>query len=101
MEQGLSGLAVFSWGLALLLAGAAILLGRVFPLWLGWGALLPGAAQLASGISIYFVGFERHRLGVLASLLCLVWTAAAAISMWREARAQSLVERLSPKSDRS
>jgi hypothetical protein len=83
IEQGLSGLAAINLGITLALCGGAIIASRVLARWLGWAAVLVGAAQLVSGVSIYSLGFSQHVLGFWAGVSLLAWMLAAAVVLWR------------------
>ena len=83
IEQGLSGLVAVNLGIALLLSGSAILSTRVFPRWLGAGAVPVGVVYLAGGVRLYYLGFSQHMLSFWSSVLLLIWLLAAAYSLWR------------------
>jgi hypothetical protein len=84
IEQGLSALVAFNLGLALLLIGAAILVSRVFPKWLGAAALPVGTVYSVAGVSLYYFGFSQHVLSFWSGVLLLIWLFAAAYALWRE-----------------
>jgi len=83
IEQGLSGRAAINLGITLALCGGAIISSRVLARWLGWAAVLVGAALLVSGVSIYSLGFSQHVLGFWAGVLLLAWMLTAAVVLWR------------------
>jgi len=83
IEQGLSGMVAINLGIALALLGGSIILSRALPSWLGWTAALAGAAQLVTGISLYFLGFSQHVLAFWAGVSLLIWMLAAAVVLWR------------------
>jgi hypothetical protein len=76
-------------GLAYLLAGAAIVLGKGYPRWLGWPAVITGSGALLAG-STRFAGMNlvsyplRYGAFVIPSTL---WLAVVGMFLWRR-RAQ-------------
>jgi hypothetical protein len=83
IEQGLSGMVAINLGIALALLGGSIISSRALPSWLGWTAALAGAAQLVTGISLYFLGFSQHVRAFWAGVSLLIWMLAAAVVLWR------------------
>ena len=92
IEIGTSSLWALSWGIALLLFGLAIALGRAYPRFLGWIAIAVGAGQVVSALSLAYNGFpDPSSEGPLVlvfmatSLISLPLTLLLAFYLWRKA----------------
>ena len=86
IEQGVSALVAFNFGLTLLLSGTAMRTSQVLSNALGAAALLVGVAYVATGVALYYVGFAAHVLTFWSSVLLLTWLTSAALVLWRENR---------------
>ena len=90
-EIGMNSLSNFLTGLTLVLYGAAIALGRVYPRWLGWMAVVSGAAFMYHGaVEVAYEGFVPSVIKLMGLLLLAVWAFIMAILMWRNGSARSI-----------
>jgi hypothetical protein len=75
-------------GLPYVLLGAAIVLGRVYPRWLGWVAVVAGSGALLAGttrfLGIRLVPYPLLYGGFVIPLT--LWLAAVGVLMWRRAQ---------------
>lgn len=75
-------------GLPYVLLGAAIALGRGYPRWLGWVAVVAGSGALLAGTT-RFLGIDLVPYPLLYGGFVLplnIWLAAMGVLMWRRAR---------------
>jgi hypothetical protein len=80
----MNGLSFFLAGLTLLLYGAVIAPGAVYPRWAGWMAALSGAALMNNGaVEVAYGGFGPSTVKLVGILLLAVWAFVMAVSMWR------------------
>jgi len=84
IEQGASALVAFNLGVTLLLCGTAMFTTRVLSKGLGAAALVVGVAYIATGVTLYYVGFAAHVLTFWSSALLLIWLASVAYALWQE-----------------
>jgi hypothetical protein len=75
-------------GLPYLLLGAAIVLGGVYPRWLGWVAVLAGSGALLAGTTRFLgIGLVPYPLLYGGFVIPLsLWLAAVGVLMWRRAQ---------------
>ncbi len=85
VEIGLTGFTQLTLGIALLLYGLAIVLGRGYPRLLGWAATAIGALFVAVGVVTAHYGFADLRLTTTAGLLLALWFLLLAVNLWRRA----------------
>ncbi len=85
LEKGLSGFFHLSNGMTLLALGLSIAFGVLYARWLGWVAVLAGAAFLVGGVITARTGFSPSagRFLTPALLLLAVFLVGVSISMWR------------------
>ena len=75
-------------GLPYVLLGAAVVLGRGYPRWLGWIAVFAGSGALLAGTT-RFLGFELVPYPLLYGGFVIplsLWLVAMGIFMWRRTR---------------
>lgn len=91
IEIGTSSLWALSWGIALLLFGLAIALGRAYPRYLGWIAIAVGAGQVVSALSLAYNGFPGPTsegplvlVFMATSLISLPLNLLLAFYLWRK-----------------
>ncbi len=75
-------------GLPYILLGVAIVLGRAYPRWLGWIAVVAGSGALLAGTTRFLgIGLVPYPLlyGGFVIPLC-IWLTAMGALMWRSAR---------------
>lgn len=75
-------------GLPYVLLGAAVVLGRCYPRWLGWVAVVAGSGALLAGTT-RFLGFGLVPYPLLYGGFVIplsLWLAAMGVLMWRRAR---------------
>lgn len=74
-------------GLPFLLAGAATVLSRRYPAWLGYVGLVGGAASLLGGV-LQFLGVVpgTERLVIVPAQLVSLWMVAMGVLLWRAGR---------------
>lgn len=75
-------------GLPYVLLGASVVLGRGYPRWLGWVAVVAGSGALLAGTTRYLgIALVPYPLlyGGFVMPLC-IWLAAMGVLMWRRAR---------------
>jgi hypothetical protein len=83
-EIGMNGLSYFLAGLTLFLFGLAIVLGRVYPRWVGLVAAISGTALMYNGaVEVAYEGFVTSIVKLVGLLLLAVWAFAMAAFMWR------------------
>jgi len=93
-EIAMNSLSFFLAGLTLFLYGLAIVLGSVYPRWVGWMATVPGAALMYDGVGVVaYEGFVPSIVKMVGLLLLAVWAFIMALLMWRNAGRQSGVRR--------
>jgi hypothetical protein len=87
IEIGLASMVILFFGLTAMLYAAAFLLGDG-PRWLGWLALVSGAAMLVAGVFYAYAGFSDAAMMVSmpASLLLMLWSVAVAVFLFRSSR---------------
>jgi hypothetical protein len=83
IEIGLTSFAEFTWGVALLLFGAAIVMSLIYPAWMGWAAIVVGCTWVGVGLLVAHNGFADIVPTMVATGLLGVWLIALAVSMWR------------------
>jgi hypothetical protein len=79
-EWGFQGYFRFSLGLALGLFGAAILVSRLVPSWLGWVVTGAGALYVATGIDVGYSGLDSS-FGDVARLILVLVTLIFAVGL--------------------
>jgi hypothetical protein len=83
IEQGLQSYSNILIGLALLLLGAAIAVGRSYPRWLGAIAAGSGLAWMIHGAMVPYVGFFDSTPRLVGMALLVIWGLTMATLMWR------------------
>lgn len=75
-------------GLPYVLLGAAIVLGRGYPRWLGWVAVVAGSGALLAGTTRFLgIGLVPYPLLYGGFVMPLsIWLAAMGVLMWRRTR---------------
>jgi hypothetical protein len=88
LEEGFNAIFGLTLGLAVILVGAAMLRGAVYPHWLGWIGGAIGMAVLIHALLVAETGFSpTAQAWVLARNPALrIWTAVAGALMWRRRR---------------
>ncbi|WP_418607328.1 hypothetical protein [Georgenia sp. SUBG003] len=88
-EKGLSAFFQLLNGIALLTLGLAMVLGRLFPRWLGWVGVIAGLGALPGSVVVAYTGFSATAALVLqpAAVLGAVFLIGTAVVMWRKGRA--------------
>ncbi len=88
VEEGLNAVLGLTLGLAVILAGAAMVRGAVYPRLLGWVGAAIGIGVLIGAIIVAETGFSpTAQVWVLARNPALwLWTAVAGVLMWRRLR---------------
>lgn len=78
-------------GLPYVLLGAAVVLGRGYPRWLGWVAVVAGSGALVAGTTRFLgIGLVPYPLLYGGFVIPLsIWLAAMGVLMWRRARTGS------------
>jgi hypothetical protein len=98
-EIGLNSLAFTFVGVTAVLGGIAILFSKEYPRWLGGLAAVAGITYAVHGVGVAYRGFGQSIPGLVAEILFVVWTLAAAVLMWRRGSRTTAGSRPSP--DRS
>lgn len=70
-------------GVTLLLYALAMALGTSYPRWLGWLAAGSGAAWIAHGVMVPYVGFFNSIPRLIAIVLLAGWAFIIAVFLWR------------------
>jgi hypothetical protein len=85
IEVGMASLLGAVFGLTISVFGVAMLLGRRFPVWLGWVGLLGGLGTVAGGVAQAYTGFSglSMALSMPASCVLLVWALVVGVFLWR------------------
>jgi hypothetical protein len=85
IEIGLASTASLLFGLTVIAYGVALLRARVYPLWIGAFALVPGIGAAIAGVLMAYSGFSALAMAVSlpASALLLVWMLGIGVLMWR------------------
>ncbi len=88
LEEGMNAVFGLTLGLAVILVGAAMVRGAVYPHWVGWIGAAIGIAVLINAVLIAETGFSPiAQAWVLARNPALwIWTAVAGVLMWRRLR---------------
>jgi Cu/Ag efflux pump CusA len=83
----MNSLSFFLVGLTLFLYGLAIALGNVYPRWVGWMAIISGAAFMYHGAVVRaYKGFGPSIPNLVGFILLAVWAIIMAVLMWRNSR---------------
>ena len=83
-EMGMNSLSNLLSGLTLFLYGLAIALGNVYPRWVGWMAVVCGAAFMYHGaVVVAYEGFVPSVPKLVGLVLLVVWAFIMAVLMWR------------------
>lgn len=87
IEIGLAGFLSVLSGLAVFSLGVAILSGARYPTWLGVVGALDGLGMLAAGAAQASMGFSgvAMMLSMVSSSAFLLWAVLAGVLMWRRA----------------
>jgi hypothetical protein len=84
IEIGMNSLSYFLAGLTLFLYGVAIVLGTVYPRWVGLIAVVSGVALMYNGVvEVGYEGFVASIVKLLGLALWALWAFIMAILMWR------------------
>ena len=88
IEIGLTSFFSLVFGSTLAVFGLAMLLGTLYPAWLGAAGVLGGLGTIAVGVEQAFSGFSDVALTMFMVVgpVDLVWTIVTGILMWRLAR---------------
>jgi hypothetical protein len=101
-EIGMNSLSNFLTGLTLFLYGLAIALGILYPRWVGWMAVVSGAAFMYNGaVEVAYECFVPSTTKLVGLLLLAVWAIAMAILMWRNGSARRIARLASATSTSS
>ena len=68
-------------GLTLILYGLAIVLGTVYPRWLGWLAAASGVAWIVHGLMVPYIGLFDSIPRLVAIILMALWAFIIAVLM--------------------
>jgi hypothetical protein len=86
-EIGINSLSKFLAGLTLFLYGLAIAFGITYPRWVGWMALVSGAALMFHGaVVVSYKGFVPSIPNLMGLVVLAVWAFIMAVLMWRNSR---------------
>jgi hypothetical protein len=102
LEEGFNACFGLTLGLAVILAGASMVRGALYPRWMGWIGGAIGIGVLIGSILVAQTGFSpTAQVWVLARNPALgIWTAVAGVLMWRRVRLlDSTLPTSSPGSD--
>jgi hypothetical protein len=84
IEIAMNSLSNLLSGLTLFLYGLAIALGNVYPRWVGWMAVVCGAAFMYHGaVVVAYEGFVPSIPKLVGLVLLVVWAVIMAVLMWR------------------
>jgi len=85
VEVGLASMVSLVLGLTVTIGGAALLIDRTYPRWLGTLAIVGGIPTVIAGVVLAYTGFSATEMAVSmpASSLVLVWMLALGVAMWR------------------
>ena len=86
IEIGLASITALLFGLAVFLYGIAIIVDDATSSWLGLFGAFAGAATLASGLGLAYGGFSSTAMNVniWSTLLALVWCVCAGVLLLRD-----------------
>lgn len=88
VEIGLTSFSQLTLGIALIVFGLAIALGRAYPRLLGWAGTALGALYLVVGVLVAHNGFTVVGLTASAGILLALWFLFLAVNLWRRAGAE-------------
>ena len=72
------------FGITVTVYGVAIIRSPVYPIWVGFLAILGGLGTAAGGVVLAYTGFsESMMISMLANRLLLVWMIVVGVLMWR------------------
>jgi hypothetical protein len=85
VEIGLASTASLLFGLTVIAYGVALLRARIYPVWIGIFALLPGIGSALAGVLMAYSGFSALAIAIStpASALLLLWMLGIGLMMWR------------------
>jgi hypothetical protein len=84
IEMGMNSLSYFLAGLTLFLYGVAIVLGSVYPRWVGLIAVISGVALMYNGVvEVAYEGFVASTIKLVGFALWALWAFIMAVLMWR------------------
>jgi hypothetical protein len=87
IEIGMNGLSKFLAGLTLFVYELAIGFGIVYPRWVGWIAMVSGAALMYHGaVVVSYQGFVPSIPNLVGLVLLAVWAFIMAVLMWHNSR---------------
>ena len=83
-EVGLASLTSLLFGITVTVYGVAVIRSPVYPIWVGFLAILGGLGTTAGGVVLAYTGFsESMMISMLANRLLLVWMIVVGVLMWR------------------
>ena len=85
VEIGLASTASLLFGLTVIAYGVALIRGRIYPVWIGIFALVPGIGSAIAGVLMAYSGFSALAMAISmpASALLLLWMLGIGVMMWR------------------
>ena len=88
VEIGFASLASLLFGLTVIVYGAALIIDRTYPNWLGVFAIIGGVLTAAAGVVMAYTGFSGVAMAINmpASSILLLWMLALGVLMWRRGR---------------
>ena len=87
VEAGLASLTSLLFGITVTVYGVATILSPIYPVWVGFLAILGGLGTAAGGVVLAYTGFSESMMmiNMPASLVLLVWMIVVGVLMWRRA----------------
>ncbi len=87
VEAGLASLTSLLFGITVTAYGVALILSPVYPIWVGFVAMLGGLGTVAGAVILAYTGFSASMMmiNMPANLLLLVWMIVVGVLMWRRA----------------
>ena len=85
VEAGLASLTSLLFGITVTAYGVAMILSPIYPVWVGFLAILAGLVTAAGAVVLAYTGFSESMMmiNMPANLLLLVWMIVVGVLMWR------------------
>ena len=87
IEIGAASVTAMLFGTAGILFGISLAASALYPMWLGWLAIIGGAGTAIGGVVTAFSGFSSAAMNVAMpfNLVMIIWIALTGMVMWRRA----------------